>query len=675
MVQYYLAVFFLFIGILLAPASSFAESEERPPNVIVIMADDLGVAELGCTGSQHIHTPHIDALFASGMVFTNGYSGSTVCAPSRCTLLTGQHTGRAQVRGNGEIANFTGEQPNDVSRQIGAWEAPPMPNGWWGGQRALEAETETIATSLKRDGYTTFATGKWGLGGPFSEGVPTKHGFDNWLGYLCQRNAHNYYPRYLAKDDGKVVLPGNERGLTGAVYATDLMVDAAVSFIEDHRDEPFFLYYATPVPHLALQVPEDSMEMYRGTWQETPYEGGRGYLPQAEPRATYAAMVTRFDQNVGRIMEAVRKSGQEKNTVVMFTSDNGSTFGIGGYDPEFFNGTGGLRGHKCNLYEGGIRVPLAISWPGHIRPGSTSDVPVANWDFFPTIMGLTGSATDAVLDGIDVSPVLLDSGVAPARNHLYWEYHPGGGIQAVRMGRWKGVRTGLKQNSNALVQLYDLEEDPTESVDVAKENPDIAAQILEIMKKEHRPSPVPEWNFLVTEPGVAIEYVWTGEGDGKRFEDPLNWGRDASANPVFIQSPFIIDAPNTEISAPRLDALGDGKLVLRSGVVTGLNHGFSGGQLSIERGRMERRFLVNSRASVSMGGILILAGAADPLNRSTVDLKYGGTLVFLGESPADVRSEHLSKITLSGAPAATSDNLVIQELPNGATRLLHYQKP
>ena len=657
------------------PVYGVHTSEERPPNVIVIMADDLGVAELGCTGSQHIHTPNIDALFASGMTFTQGYSGSTVCAPSRCTLLTGQHTGHAQVRGNGEVVNFTGDEPDDVSRQIGAWEPPPMPDGWWGGQRSLKAETETIATSLKRNGYSTFATGKWGLGGPFSEGLPTKHGFDGWLGYLCQRNAHNYYPTYLAKDDGKILLPGNKRGLTGAVYATDLMVDAAVSFIEDHADEPFFLYYATPVPHLALQVPDDSMEMYRGKWEESPYEGGRGYLPQTEPRATYAAMVTRFDDNVGRIMEAVREKSLEKNTVVIFTSDNGSTFGIGGYDPEFFNGTGGLRGHKCNLYEGGIRVPLAISWPGQIPQGSSSEVPVANWDFFPTIMGLTGSTTDANLDGIDVSPVLLNTGDAPDRSHLYWEYHPGGGLQAVRMGRWKGVRTGLKKNPDALVQLYDLEEDPAESVDLAKRNPKVASQILEIMMKEHRPSPVPEWNFSAAEPGAITEYVWTGAGDGKHFEDPLNWGRDKQANPVFIQSTCIIDAPGAELSAPRLDALGDGKLILRNGTVTGLNHGFSGGQLSLVGGRMERRFLVNSKATVSKGAVLILAGAADPLNRSTVDIEEGGTLVFLGESPADVRSEHLSKITLSGEPAETSSALVIQELSDGATRLIHSRTP
>ena len=388
--------------------------EDRPPNVIVIMADDLGVAETGATGSQHISTPNIDRLFASGMRFTQGYSGSTVCAPSRCTLLTGLHSGHAQIRGNGEIPNLTGDPGAQGTREIDAWKSPPMPEGWWGGQRPLKADTETIATALKRAGYATFATGKWGLGGPKTDGLPTRQGFDGFVGYLCQRNAHNYYPTYLAKDEGKVLLQGNDRGLKGKTYATDLMVSAAVEFIQENKDDPFFLYYATPVPHLALQAPEDSVSQYRGTWPETPYTGGKGYLPQEEPRATYAAMVTRMDRNIGRILDAVQEAGLEQETIVIFTSDNGSTFDLGGYDRKFFNGTGGLRGHKCNLYEGGIRVPLVVSWPGHVKAGTRSDVPVANWDFFPTIMGMADAQSNASMDGIDISPVLLGTGEAPA---------------------------------------------------------------------------------------------------------------------------------------------------------------------------------------------------------------------------------------------------------------------
>ena len=615
------------LSLLLVSASVVQAQDDRPPNIILIMADDLGAAETGATGSTTIKTPNIDRLFAEGMRFTQGYSGSTVCAPSRCTLLTGLHTGHAQVRGNGEIPNLTGNPGAPGTKEISGWQAPPMPDGWWGGQQPLKAGTETIATALKRKGYATFAAGKWGLGGPMTEGLPTRQGFDGFVGYLCQRNAHNYYPTYLARDEGKVFLDGNNRGLTGKTYATDLMIDAGVEFIQENSEEPFFLYYATPVPHLALQAPEDSLAQYRGKWEETPYTGGKGYLAQAEPRATYAAMVTRLDRNVGRILDAVKEAGVEDETIIIFTSDNGSTFDLGGYDPAFFNGTGGLRGHKCNLYEGGVRVPLAIAWPGHIEAGSSSDVPVANWDFFPTIMGLTSAHANSPVDGIDVSPVLLGTGDAPDREYLYWEYHPGSGLQAVRMGKWKGVRNGINKNPGAKVELYDLEVDPNETTNVAKENSEVASRIREIMHEEHTPSLLDKWNFPQEGPSTHS----------------------------------VIDSPGEVIAMERMELGSKDVFQVNSGVVTGTNQGLVGGQIILRGGQLERQFLVDSQARVERDGVLVLGGGGVPLNRSTVDLGEGGTVMFLAETPEDVRKEHLQKFTVDGKKAVEGKNMLIQK--------------
>ena len=629
------------------------------------MADDLGAAELGCTGAEHIRTPNLDRLFAGGMRFSNGYSGSTVCAPSRCTLLTGRHTGNAQVRGNGEIPNLTGDPGAEGTREMGAWVAPPMPDGWWGGQRPLGEGSETIATALKRKGYATFAAGKWGLGGPLTEGLPTRQGFDEWIGYLCQRNAHNYYPTYLSKNEGKVILDGNDRGLIGKQYATDLMVDAAVDFVETHADEPFFLYYATPVPHLALQVPEDSIAEYRGKWDETPYPGGKGYLPHPEPRAAYAAMVTRMDRNIGRILDAVKQAGVENDTIVIFTSDNGSTFNLGGYDPEFFNGTGGLRGHKCNLYEGGIRVPLAFSWPGHIKAGSESELPVANWDFFPTIMGLAGGSTDAELDGIDISPELLGTGSAPDRNHLYWEYHPGGGLQAVRMGKWKGVRTGLNLNPGSPVQLFDLEADPNETADISQDHPEIARRIHDIMLAEHSRSEVPAWNFPRKADDAGADRTWSGEGDGVSFASAANWGEagDADLDMGRLQHRYVIDDDDAVIEAPRLDLMPGGSILLEHGLLTGPKAGINGGEVMIRGGRMERQFLKGVQVRIEGDGVLVLGGGDNALNRTKIDLAERGTLMFANEKPANVRKKHLRKFTINGAKAVEGTNMRIE--PDG----------
>ncbi len=564
-----------------------------PPNIILIMADDLGLAELGCTGSEVIETPNIDRLRAQGMLFTEGYSGSTVCAPSRCTLLTGLHTGRSQIRDNGETPNFTGDPGAPGTEEISGWKAPPMPEGWWGGQRGLEPGTETIATALKRRGYDTYMAGKWGLGGPKLGSMPTDHGFDGFIGYLCQRNAHNFYPTYLVEDGEKLVLDGNDRGLTGAQYSTDLMIDRSRRFIRDHArtkggdSDPFFLYYATPVPHLALQVPDDSLARYAGRWEETPYPGGKGYLPNQTPRATYAAMITRFDRNVGLMLDELEAAGIADDTIVVVTSDNGSTFAIGGYDMAFFEGTGGRRGHKCNLYEGGIRVPFIVSWPDRVAAGTADDTPVANWDLMPTLLSIAGAESSVATDGIDLSPVLLGTGEPPARDHLYWEFHAGGGLQAVRMGRWKGVRNGVHRDPETPVELYDLEADPNETTDLAAEHPEIAARILEIMRAEHTPSPVAGWNFTAAEadPGDAAEAT-----------------------------------PGMEIGP----------------------------------GLTERRQFVKDLRVVIDGGTLVLSGPANPINGSTVTFTTaGGELVLTNHTPDEFRRKHGGKIRRrDGGPAA-----------------------
>ncbi len=461
----------------LCTSSAWAGAGDGQPNVIVIMADDLGWAELGCTGSERIRTPNIDRMREEGMLFTDAYSGSTVCAPSRCVLITGLHTGHSQIRDNGEVPNF---------------------DGIYGGQRGLLEGTETIARALRRDGYATAAVGKWGLGGPHEDhmsGHPLSQGFGFWSGFLCQRNAHNYYPYYIWRNTDYVALKGNNRTLEGEQYVPDICTEDSLAWIQEHAEDPFFLCYWTPVPHLALQVPPDSLQEYidKG-WKDPPYTGG-GYLACDHPRARYAAMVTRWDRDMGMIMDLLVKLGIDDNTVIFLTSDNGSTYNVGGYDPSFFNGTGGLRGHKGQLYEGGIRVPFIARWPGQIAEDSTSNFPIAAWDLFPTILEITGASTNAELDGISILPTLTGAGKQTERTPLYWEYHAGGGKQALRMGDWKGVRLSANNNPDGIIELYNLADDPNETTNVVLENPAIARQICELMANERAPSIYSNWNF------------------------------------------------------------------------------------------------------------------------------------------------------------------------------------
>ena len=439
-------------------------SAGRKPNIVFILADDLGYAELGCYGQTRIKTPNIDKLAKEGTRFTHCYSGSPVCAPSRCVLLTGKHTGHAYVRDNLEI------QPE--------------------GQQPLPSDTVTLPKLLQAAGYSTALIGKWGLGYPGSSGDPLKQGFDFFFGYNCQRKAHNHYPEYLWRNTEKVRLGGNDGKGHGSQYAPDLMEEEALRFIREKKRDPFFLFFTTTIPHLALQVPEDSLSEYVSQWDDPPYDGKKGYLPHKNPRAAYAAMVSRLDRTVGRIARTLQEAGIEEETLVIFTSDNGSTYDIGGYDPSFFNGTGSLRAHKGSVYEGGIRVPFIARWPGRVRSSATSNLNFAFQDLLPTLVDIAGGDGTGVkgIDGLSIAPAVLGRPGQREHEYFYMEFPAYGGQQMVRMGDWKGVRQNLMKNPDAPIELYHLKADPAESKDAAAEHPDIVARISEIMRHSHTPS-------------------------------------------------------------------------------------------------------------------------------------------------------------------------------------------
>ncbi|MCH2149894.1 MAG: arylsulfatase [Phycisphaerales bacterium] len=475
-------------------AEAPAEPTDRPPNIILIMADDLGWNEVGAYGQDKIRTPHMDQLAREGMRFTDHYSGSTVCAPSRCVLMTGKHTGHAVVRAN--------------------WE-----NGGWGedepeGQYPLPDEQITIAEVLKEKGYATGCFGKWGLGGPDTEGHPNNQGFDQFVGYLCQRRAHNFYPTHIWKNDEKLEFDapyhnGHEKiteplatedeyqqRWSQGTYACDVMRDAAVEFINDHADEPFFLYYPSLIPHVAIQVPQEETEAYPREWDPEPYLGQKGYLPHARPNAAYAGMISRLDREIGQLLDALEQQGLTDNTLVIVTSDNGTTW-AGGVDAAFFDSTGPWRGLKGSFYEGGIRVPMIARWPGRIEAGTTSDVPSSFQDHMPTLCAAAGADEPAGHDGRNLLPVLSGERKTVDREHLYWEHVA---KQAVRKGRWKALRLRLKQGDDTIV-LYDLENDPGEQTNVAKDNPEVVADMIRIMNEEHVPSDV----FPLPTIDVAVE--------------------------------------------------------------------------------------------------------------------------------------------------------------------------
>ncbi|MCG8311214.1 MAG: arylsulfatase [Cytophagales bacterium] len=474
-----------------------AQEKAEKPNIIYILADDLGYAELGCYGQELIETPHLDKLANSGMRFTQHYSGAPVCAPSRCVLLTGQHSGHAYIRGNDEWGSR-----GDVWDFAKAVDDPNLE-----GQRPIPDNIPTIGNILQQAGYKTAVVGKWGLGAPLTDGIPNNRGFDFFYGYNCQRQAHTLYPKHLWKNKEKVwlnnelVVPGtklDKRADPKAQesyakyfqkdYAPKLMQDEVLGFIEQNQNSPFFIYYATPLTHAPLQVPREYIEKYVEKFgDEEPYMGNKGYFPARYPRATYAAMVSYLDVQVGEIVEKLKVLGLYENTLIMFSSDNGPTYN-GGTDSPYFDSAKPFKSErgrgKGYTHEGGIRVPMIASWHKMIEPGSTSDLISAFWDVLPTLAEVAGVEAPANIDGISFLPELLNRGEQKEHEFLYWEFPAYHGQQAIRMGDWKGIRKNIFKG-NLEIELYNLANDPREEKNVASENPEIIERMTYLLKHEH----------------------------------------------------------------------------------------------------------------------------------------------------------------------------------------------
>jgi len=478
------------LTIVVALLSFFATptfAAETKPNIVFILADDLGYGDLGSYGQQKIKTPSLDILAKEGLRFTRHYSGSNVCAPSRAVLMTGMHPGHCVIRNNSEV------QPE--------------------GQRPMPEGTVTLVGELKKLGYVCGAFGKWGLGPPDSVSSPLRAGFDRFYGYNCQRVAHSFYPRFLWDDDRQVLInenpvPGHGRldegadpndpksyeKFKGENYSADLIANEVMRFVEKNADKPFFLYWPTTVPHLALHVPEDSLKEYQGLWDDPPYPGGGGYTPHFTPRAAYAAMVTRMDKEIGRLVQLLKDKGVYDNTIIIFTSDNGATFDTGGANSTFFDSTGGLRGRKGSMYEGGIRVPCIVSWKGRITPGTVSDQLSGFEDWFPTLLEIAGVEPQNMhpVDGISLVPQLFGKeGDRPVREWLYRESPGYGGQQTVMLGDWKAMRVDLagakradKTIDDVPIQLYNLKDDPAEKNNVADLHLDKVKQLRDMMERE-----------------------------------------------------------------------------------------------------------------------------------------------------------------------------------------------
>ena len=439
------------------------------PNIIFILADDLGYGDLGCYGQKEIATPNIDQIAKEGMIFIDHYAGSTVCAPSRCSLMTGLHTGHCWIRGNALIPL----RPSDV----------------------------TVAELLKKAGYTTAIIGKWGLGEAGTTGVPNKKGFDYWFGYLNQRHAHNYYPEFLWKNQEKIAVEGNQlppessaedriggwgESINKVTYSPDLFTKEALTFVEQNKDSQFFLYLAYTIPHANNEAGQNGMEV--------PSLGRYANKGWPNPQKGHAAMITRMDGDIGKLMAKLKEIGIDENTLVMFSSDNGP-HKEGGADPAFNKSSGPLQGHKRDLYEGGIRVPMLARWPGRIKAGSVTNHISAFWDFLPTCCELVSIETPKDIDGISLLPILLGEPQKQKKHEfLYWEFHEQGKKQAVRFGDWKGVRLNVAKDPDGPIELYNLKDDIGEQKDLATENTEVTEKIKKYLETARTPSdhwPIP----------------------------------------------------------------------------------------------------------------------------------------------------------------------------------------
>lgn len=476
-------IFFLFI----IPLSVFPQNR---PNIIFILADDLGYGSIGAYGQEKILTPNLDLLAEEGITFKNFYANS-LCAPSRASLMTGLNTSKVQIRDNYELGGF------EDSLEFG--------------QMPLAPNTITFPKILQAGSYKTALIGKWGLGGPGSTGIPTRQGFDFFYGYLDQKQAHNHYPSHLWRNEEWEPLPNeyfhphqnfneqkdatnphNYAQYKGSVYASDTLTSEALKYIRNNKDNPFFLYLSYTIPHLALQVPEESLKPYLGKFNEQPFSGT--YLPHYAPLSAYAAMISRMDDYIGRIMKELKLLGIDENTIVIFTSDNGPERTINNL--EFFKAKGNLRGEKGGLYEGGIRVPFIARWPGKIPSGKTSEHISAIWDIFPTILEIAG--IENLLwqtDGISILPALTGKGMQKEHEYLYWETHRfGNGIQAVRFGEWKAIQNNLHGEAPGVLEIYNLHNDPEEKENIAEEHPELKEKAKNYFKNRQG-AILKQWNF------------------------------------------------------------------------------------------------------------------------------------------------------------------------------------
>ncbi len=459
---------YLFAIIFLLAFISVNAQKNLKPNIIFIFADDLGYGDIGCYGQQKIETPNIDKLAQKGMKFTQFYSGSTVCAPSRSSFLTGLHTGHTAIRGNKSF--------------------PPE------GQTPIPDSVITFANLLQQNGYSTAAFGKWGLGYITTSGDPNKKGFDLFYGYNCQSLAHNYYPDHLWNNHDRIDFAAKD-----SVYSADIIHQQAIQYIKNSGEKPFFIYLPYTIPHGEVIVPHDSTYYYYSKkFDEQPTTAKRMYdgRPLGEyPHASFAAMITRLDRYVGEIVKLVEEKGLADNTLIIFTSDNGP-HKEGGGDPEFFNSNGIYKGIKRDLYEGGIRVPFIVYLPGKIR-SSVIDKPAALWDMYPTFLQIAGVPVKKKIDGISLVPTLFQTGKQKQHEYFYWEFHESDGRQAIRWGKWKAIKLAVTKISDPAIELYDLDKDPQELNNIAPQNPDIVKKMTELFLKEHQYSP--DWPLLFKE--------------------------------------------------------------------------------------------------------------------------------------------------------------------------------
>ena len=486
--------------IFVAALAACVQAAGDRPNIVFILADDLGYGEVGCFGQKKIPTPNIDRLAAEGMKLTQHYSGAPTCAPSRCVLMSGKHLGHADIRANRQA-------------QV---KFPRFKEG----QHPIQADTVLMPEVFRKAGYATAAIGKWGLGPVGSTGDPNKHGFDLFFGYNCQAVAHSYYPRHLWRNDRQVeingkAVPSQAKQPSGEVrmadyigdtYAPKLMVEEAEKFIAEEKDRPFFLYLAFIEPHVAMHPPVESVERFPEEWDKKPYRGGAGYLPHPRPRAAYAAMISDLDSYVGRVLASLEKAGVADRTLIVFTGDNGTTpesganarFNVGGVDAAFFNSVAGLRGFKGSVYEGGLRVPTVVRFPGRIKAGAATEAPGYFADWFPTLCSAAGLETPPALDGENLLPVLYGEKPGQERKPMVWAFAEYGGQVAVRLGNYKVLRRGLLTKEPGAWEVYDIPADRAETKDLAAEKPELIRQAETLLKLELADNP----EFPLKVPGV-----------------------------------------------------------------------------------------------------------------------------------------------------------------------------